>query len=143
VENYPEFPHGVQGPEMMHAFRQQAERFETRFITEDVVEIDLRQRPFRMRSESANVTAQAVIIATGARANWLGLENEQRLAKSGGGVSACAVCDGALPAFRNQDLIVIGGGDSAVEEGSYLTKFANKVHLVHRRDALRASKAMQ
>src|SRR5439155_23080720 len=106
-------------------------------------EIDLRQRPFRMRSESANVTAQAVIIATGARANWLGLENEQRLAKSGGGVSACAVCDGALPAFRNQDLVVIGGGDSAIEEGSYLTKFARKVFLIHRRDALRASKAMQ
>jgi len=143
VENYPGFPHGVQGPEMMRAFRQQAERFATRFITEDVVEIDLRTRPFSLRSESHAVRAHAVIIATGARANWLGLENEMRLAKTGGGVSACAVCDGALPAFRNQELVVIGGGDSAVEEGSYLTKFASRVHLVHRRESLRASKAMQ
>lgn len=143
VENYPGFPHGVQGPEMMKAFRDQAERFETRFVTEDVVEADFSQRPFRVRSESHSAEAHAIIIATGARANWLGLENETRLAQSGGGVSACAVCDGALPAFRNQEVVVIGGGDSAVEEGSYLTKFAKKVHLVHRREQLRASKAMQ
>lgn len=143
VENYPGFPKGVLGPEMMKAFRDQAERFGTRFITQDVNEVDFRRRPFTMRSDDHTVQAHAVIIATGARANWLNLPNEQRLAKSGGGVSACAVCDGALPLFRNQDLVVIGGGDSAVEEGSYLTKFARKVYLVHRRDKLRASKAMQ
>ncbi|MCK6484826.1 MAG: thioredoxin-disulfide reductase [Phycisphaerae bacterium] len=143
VENYPGFPEGIQGPEMMRAFRQQAERFGTRFHTEDVVRVDFRKRPFVVASEEHEVEAHAVIIATGARANWLGLENEQRLAKSGGGVSACAVCDGALPPFRNQELVVVGGGDSAIEEGSYLTKFARKVHLVHRRAELRASKAMQ
>ncbi|MDX2200601.1 MAG: thioredoxin-disulfide reductase [Phycisphaerae bacterium] len=143
VENYPGFPHGVMGPEMMKMFRDQAERFETRFITEDVTEVDLRTRPFRIKSDGAEAHAHSVIIATGARANWLGLANEQRLAKTGGGVSACAVCDGALPAFRNQDLVVVGGGDSAVEEASYLTKFAKRVFLVHRRDTLRASKIMQ
>lgn len=143
VENYPGFPEGIQGPDMMRAFRQQAERFGTRFFTEDVVRVDFRRRPFVVASEENEVEAHAVIISTGARANWLGLENEQRLAKSGGGVSACAVCDGALPIFRNQELVVVGGGDSAIEEGSYLTKFAKKVHLVHRRAELRASKAMQ
>ncbi|HMQ16499.1 MAG TPA: FAD-dependent oxidoreductase, partial [Phycisphaerae bacterium] len=111
--------------------------------TQDVYEVDFRQRPFTIKSDDHTVRAHAVIIATGARANWLGLPNEKRLAESGGGVSACAVCDGALPAFRNQDLVVVGGGDSAIEEGSYLTKFASKVYLVHRRDQLRASKAMQ
>lgn len=143
VENYPGFPQGVMGPEMMSKFREQAARFETRLITEDVSRVDLRSRPFMIASDSAEVRAQSVIIATGARANWLGLPNEQRLAKSGGGVSACAVCDGALPAFRKQDLAVIGGGDSAVEESSYLTKFARKVYLIHRRDQLRASQIMQ
>ena len=143
VENYPGFVHGIMGPEMMQAFRAQAARFETRYITEDVLEVDFRQRPFLVRSDSTAVHAHSIIIATGARANWLGLPNEQRLAKTGGGVSACAVCDGALPAFRRQDLVVIGGGDSAVEEASYLTKFANKVYMVHRRDELRASKIMQ
>ncbi len=143
VENYPGFPRGVLGPDMMKAFRDQAERFGTRFITQDVSEIDFRNRPFTIKSDEHTVTAHAVIIATGARANWLNLPNEQRLAKSGGGVSACAVCDGALPMFRNQELAVVGGGDSAIEEGSYLTKFAKKVYLIHRRDELRASKAMQ
>ena len=143
VENYPGFPDGVMGPQMMKAFRAQAARFGTRLITEDVTEVDFDQRPFRVRSDSHDVRAEAIIIATGARANWLGLANEKRLAESGGGVSACAVCDGALPVFRNQDLVVVGGGDSAIEEGSFLTKFARKVYLVHRRDALRASKAMQ
>jgi thioredoxin reductase (NADPH) len=143
VENYPGFPEGVMGPKMMKAFREQAKRFGTRLITEDVSEVDLGQRPFRVRSDSHDVHAEAIVIATGARANWLGLPNEKRLAESGGGVSACAVCDGALPIFRNQDLVVVGGGDSAIEEGSYLTKFARKVYLVHRRDELRASKAMQ
>jgi thioredoxin reductase (NADPH) len=96
-----------------------------------------------LKSGEHSAQAHSVIIATGARANWLGLPNEKRLADSGGGVSACAVCDGALPAFRNQDLVVVGGGDSAIEEGSYLTKFAKTVYLAHRRDQLRASQAMQ
>ena len=143
VENYPGFPEGIDGPKLMQQFRRQAERFETRFVTEDVTSVDLGRRPFTIRSDSHEVQAHAVIIATGARANWLGLANEKRLAQSGGGVSACAVCDGALPAYRNQELVVVGGGDSAIEEGSYLTKYARKVHLVHRRDQLRASKAMQ
>lgn len=143
VENYPGFPEGVMGPEMMDRFRKQAERFETRFITEDVESVDFSKRPFKVKSASHEAEAHAVIVATGARANWLDLENEQRLAKSGGGVSACAVCDGALPMFRGQELVVVGGGDSAVEEASYLTKFASKVYLIHRRDELRASKIMQ
>ncbi|RMF73102.1 MAG: thioredoxin-disulfide reductase [Planctomycetota bacterium] len=143
VENYPGFPEGVMGPKMMKLFRDQAERFGTRFHREDVISVDLSQRPFHIKGTENQARAHAVIIATGARANWLNLENEQRLAKSGGGVSACAVCDGALPAFRNQELVVVGGGDSAVEEASYLTKFASKVYLVHRRDQLRASKVMQ
>lgn len=143
VENYPGFPTGVLGPDLMKNFRDQAERCGARLITQDVSEVDFRRRPFVVRSDDHTVEAHAVIIATGARANWLNLPNEQRLAKSGGGVSACAVCDGALPTFRQQELVVVGGGDSAIEEGSYLTKFAKKVHLVHRRDRLRASKAMQ
>lgn len=143
VENYPGFPKGVLGPDLMRAFRDQAEHCGTRFITEDVVEIDFGKRPFTIRSDEHSVQAEAVIICTGARAKWLNLPNEQRLARTGGGVSACAVCDGALPAFRNQDVAVVGGGDSAIEEGSYLTKFARKVYLIHRRDQLRASKAMQ
>ncbi|MGD8454166.1 MAG: thioredoxin-disulfide reductase [Phycisphaerae bacterium] len=143
VENYPGFPEGITGPRMMKAFRDQAERFGTRFIREDVTGIDLTRRPFTVRSDDHTAQAQSLIIATGARANWLNLENEQRLAQCGGGVSACAVCDGAMPMYRNQELVVVGGGDSAVEEGSYLTKFASKVHLVHRREELRASKAMQ
>lgn len=143
VENYPGFPKGILGPEMMKAFRDQAERFGTRFITEDITAADFSRRPFVIRSDSQTVHAHAVIAATGASANWLGLPNEKRLAESGGGVSACAVCDGALPIFRNQELVVVGGGDTAIEEGTYLTRFASKVHLVHRRDKLRASKAMQ
>ncbi len=143
VENFPGFPEGVLGPKMMRSFRDQAAKFGTRFITQDVVTVDLSKRPFEVRTDEHTVHAQAVILATGARANWLGLPNEKRLAESGGGVSACAVCDGALPMYRNQELAVIGGGDSAIEEGSYLTKFASKVHLIHRRDQLRASKAMQ
>ena len=143
VENYPGFAEGITGPQMMKAFRDQAERFGTRYIREDVSEVDLRKRPFVIKSDEHTVAAHALVIATGARANWLGLENEGRLAQSGGGVSACAVCDGAMPMYRNQELVVVGGGDSAIEEGSYLTKYASKVHLVHRRDELRASKAMQ
>jgi thioredoxin reductase (NADPH) len=143
VENYPGFPDGVTGPLLMKAFREQAERFGTRYIREDVNEVDLSKRPFAIKSDEHTVQTHALILATGARANWLGLENEQRLAQSGGGVSACAVCDGAQPIYSDQELVVVGGGDSAIEEGSYLTKFASKVHLVHRRDELRASKAMQ
>jgi len=143
VENYPGFADGITGPVLMKAFRDQAERFGTSYIREDVTEVDLSKRPFNVKSDEHTVQAHTLIIATGARANWLGLENEQRLAQSGGGVSACAVCDGAMPAYRDQELVVVGGGDSAIEEGSYLTKFASKVHIVHRRDELRASKAMQ
>jgi thioredoxin reductase (NADPH) len=143
VENYPGFPKGVLGPELMKALREQAERFGTRYIRDDVTAVDFSKRPFLVRSADEQVHAHAVIVATGARANWLGLPNEQRLAQSGGGVSACAVCDGALPMYRNQELVVVGGGDSAIEEGSYLTKFARKVYVVHRRDELRASKVMQ
>jgi thioredoxin reductase (NADPH) len=143
VENYPGFPQGIMGPQMMKAFRDQAERFGTRFIRDDVIAVDLSKRPFTVRGQDDVVEARAVVIATGARANWLNLENEQRLAHSGGGVSACAVCDGALPMYRNQEVVVVGGGDSAIEEGSYLTKFVKKVYIVHRRDQLRASAAMQ
>jgi thioredoxin reductase (NADPH) len=144
VENYPGFPKGVTGPEMMDLFQKQAERFGTRVISEDIVKCDFTQRPFTLTtSEGAQVKAHAVIIATGATANWLGLENELRLARTGGGVSACAVCDGALPIFRGQELAVVGGGDTAMEEASYLTKFASTVHIIHRRDEFRASKVMQ
>lgn len=143
VENYPGFPEGILGPKMMKAFRDQAERFGTRFIREDVRELKTGERPFEIKTDEASIQAHAVILATGASANWIGAPNERRLADSGGGVSACAVCDGALPMYRNQELAVVGGGDSAIEEGSYLTKFASKVYLIHRRDQLRASKAMQ
>lgn len=143
VENYPGFPEGILGPKLMRAFRDQGERCGARYITQDVTQVDFSKRPFTIRSDDHAVLAQAVIIATGARANWLGLPNEKRLAERGGGVSACAVCDGALPMFRGQELAVVGGGDSAIEEATYLTKFARKVYLIHRRNELRASKAMQ
>lgn len=144
VENYPGFPKGVTGPELMEHFKQQALRFETRVKTLDVVKCDFSQRPFTLEiSDGSKVQTHAVIVATGATANWLGLPNEMRLAQTGGGVSACAVCDGALPVFRNQPLAVVGGGDTAMEEASYLTKFASKVYIIHRRDEFRASKTMQ
>ncbi|MGI9014114.1 MAG: thioredoxin-disulfide reductase [Phycisphaerales bacterium] len=144
VENYPGFPEGISGPEMMARFQAQAERFGTRVVGEDVVKCDFSKRPFTLTTSSgATVHANAVIIATGATANWLGLDNELRLAQTGGGVSACAVCDGALPIFRNQELAVVGGGDTAMEESHYLSKFASKVHIIHRRDELRASQTMQ
>ncbi len=144
VENYPGFPEGVAGPEMMGMFQKQAERFGTRVIGEDIVSCDFSSRPFTMKTSGGDeVKAKAVIIATGATANWMGLDNELRLATSGGGVSACAVCDGALPMFRDKPMAVVGGGDSAMEEAHYLTKFASKVYVIHRRDELRASKAMQ
>ena len=144
VENYPGFPEGVTGPEMMERFQKQAERFGTRIISDDVVRCDFGSRPFALHlGDGGTIRAHAVIIATGATANWLGLPNELRLAQTGGGVSACAVCDGALPIFRNQPLAVVGGGDTAMEEASYLTKFASTVYVIHRRDSFRASKAMQ
>ncbi|QDU70377.1 thioredoxin-disulfide reductase [Mucisphaera calidilacus] len=143
VENYPGFPEGVTGPEMMADFKKQAERFGTRVVTADIDTVDFSERPFKLTSGKETIQAHSVIIATGATANWLGLENEMRLAQAGGGVSACAVCDGALPAFRDQPLGVVGGGDTAMEEAMYLTKFASKVYIIHRRDELRASKAMQ
>lgn len=144
VENYPGFPEGVTGPEMMAMFKKQAQRFETRVETQDITKCDFSKKPFELHTgDGKMVRSHAVIIATGASANWLGLENESRLAQSGGGVSACAVCDGALPVFRDQPLAVVGGGDTAMEEASYLTKFASKVYVIHRRDELRASKTMQ
>jgi thioredoxin reductase (NADPH) len=144
VENYPGFPHGVTGPTMMASFQEQAVRFGTVVVKEDIASCDFSQKPFVLRTpKGVEVRAHAVIIATGAVANWLGLPNEMRLAQSGGGVSACAVCDGALPIFRNKPVAVVGGGDSAMEEATYLTKFASTVYVIHRRDTLRASKIMQ
>jgi thioredoxin reductase (NADPH) len=166
VENYAGFPHGnlggfldsalpkerrmmmaphegqgVTGPELMELMRQQALNFGTRIITDDILKVDFSKRPFTLfPSEGGEVKAKCVIVATGASANWLGLPSEERFKNRG--VSACAVCDGALPRFRNKPLVVVGGGDSAVEEATYLAKFASTVHLVHRRDALRASKIM-
>jgi len=144
VENYPGFPEGVSGIDMMLDFKKQALRFDTRVFTEDIVEVDFSNRPFLLRSSGdQEVRAETVILATGANARWLGVPGEERLAQSGGGVSACAVCDGALPVFRDQVLAVVGGGDSAMEEALYLTKFASEVLLIHRRDELRASQIMQ
>lgn len=144
VENYPGFPTGVTGPELMEHFQQQAKRFGTRVCDDDVDACDFQSRPFVLTLASGQtIRAQSVIIATGATANWVGATNELRLAQSGGGVSACAVCDGALPVYRGKELAVIGGGDTAMEEATYLTKFASKVHVIHRRDSFRASKVMQ
>jgi thioredoxin reductase (NADPH) len=143
VENYPGFEEGVDGQTLMMTMKAQAERFDTRVITDDIVEVEGDKSPFLLRSaEGQEVRARAVIVATGARANWMGLPNEERLAQAGGGVSACAVCDGALPAFRDQVLAVVGGGDSAMEEATYLTKFAREVVIIHRRDEFRASPIM-
>jgi thioredoxin reductase (NADPH) len=144
IENFPGFPEGVDGQGLMERMKQQAVRFGARVMQENVASVDFSQRPFVLRpSWSPELRAKAVIVATGARANWLGLDNETRLAQHGGGVSACAVCDGALPAFRNQRLVVVGGGDTAMEEATYLTKYAGEVILVHRRDSFRASQVMQ
>jgi thioredoxin reductase (NADPH) len=141
VENFPGFPEGVLGPELMMRCKQQAERFGTRVVTEDITDVDFSQRPFVLKdSAGATIRAHAVVISTGASANYIGLASEEKYKNYG--VSACAVCDGALPRFRNQPLVVVGGGDSAAEEATYLTKFASKVHLVHRRDKLRASLIM-
>jgi thioredoxin reductase (NADPH) len=143
IENFPGFPEGVDGQELMMKMKAQAERFGTRTMMENVASVDFSTYPFVLRpSYSTEIRAKAVIVATGARANWLGLENEIRLAQHGGGVSACAVCDGALPHFRGKVVAVVGGGDTAMEEANYLTKFAGEVVIIHRRDAFRASRIM-
>jgi thioredoxin reductase (NADPH) len=143
VENYPGFPKGVRGPELMELMRQQAERFGTRIETAWIEKVDFSKRPFTLASDAGTTwTAEAVIIATGASAKWLDLPSERELRKTGY-VSACATCDGALPHFRNKHLAVVGGGDSAVEEATFLTRYASKVTMIHRRDQLRASKIMQ
>ncbi len=141
VENFPGFEHGINGPDMMETFERQARRFGPEMRAEDVTQIDFSQRPFAVTVEDSAepVYARAIILATGASALWLGLPNEQRL--NGRGVSACATCDGAF--FREKELAVVGGGDTAMEEALFLTRFATKVNLLHRRDSFRASKIMQ
>jgi len=139
VENFPGFPEGVMGPELMDRMRQQAERFGTKMLFDQVLEVDLASNPKKLKLGQSEIQAHAVVIATGASPKLIGLEAEKKL--MGRGVSTCATCDGAF--FRNADLIIVGGGDSAMEEATFLTKFAKKVYVVHRRHELRASKIMQ
>lgn len=143
VENFPGFPLGVSGPDLMEKMKQQAVRFDTTLIPEDVVKVDFSKRPYVVTGSSTTVCAFSVIIATGAKAKRLDIKGTRDGEFWQKGVSACAVCDGALPLFRNKDVYVIGGGDSAAEETLYLTHYANRVFLVHRRNELRASKIMQ
>jgi len=147
IENFPGFAHGIDGKELMKVLQTQAERFGTRILNEFVSRVDFSCKPFKIYhdndfegTEETVTLAHAVIVATGASANYLGIPSERTYENNG--VSACAVCDGALPRFRDQPVVVVGGGDSAVEEATYLTKFASKVYLMHRRDSLRASKIM-
>jgi thioredoxin reductase (NADPH) len=141
VENFPGFRQGIAGPALMDEMREQVLRFGTTIKAETVLKAELQQRPFRITTDQGEYTADAVIIATGASAKWLGIGKDEELSRSGGGVSACATCDGFF--FRGKEIAVVGGGDTAIEEAVFLTKFATKVHLIHRRDKLRASKAMQ
>jgi len=141
VDNYPGFPKGILGPDLMEGMRKQAERFGTEFASGEVSSVELRERPFKLSLEAATITADTVIVATGARAKWLGLPEELEFRTKIGGVSACATCDGFF--YKNKEVLVVGGGDTAMEEATFLTKFASKVTVVHRRDTLRASKVMQ
>lgn len=145
VENYPGFSHGIQGPELMDEFRQQAERFGTEFLEAWISEVNLSERPFVLQTAEHEINAETLIIATGASAKWLGIPGEAKVPDGfgGHGVSACATCDGPLPSFRNKVLVVVGGGDTAMEEATFLTRYASRVYVVHRRDRLRASKIMQ
>lgn len=138
VDDYPGFENGIQGPELMMKMRQQAERFNVRFIEEDVESVEFSQKPFTIKTETKEVKTETVIIATGAQASWLGLESETRL--RGRGVSACAVCDGFF--FKGKDIAVVGGGDTAMREAQHLSKIANKLYVIHRRNEFRAQKAL-
>ena len=141
VENFPGFPEGILGPELMNGMREQVLRFGAVLKGETVLKVDLSRRPYHVASDQDEYTCDALIIATGASAKWMGIQKDEELSRSGGGVSACATCDGFF--FRGKEIAVVGGGDTALEEATFLTKFASKVTLVHRRDRLRASKTMQ
>jgi thioredoxin reductase (NADPH) len=145
VENYPGFAEGIQGPDLMVQFRKQAERFGTEFLEEWITRVDLSERPFKLFCDGKVITTETLIIASGASAKWLGVPGEAKTPAGfgGNGVSACATCDGPLPAFRNKRLLVVGGGDTAMEEATFLTRYASRVFVAHRRDKLRASKIMQ
>jgi thioredoxin reductase (NADPH) len=145
VENYPGFSEGIQGPDLMVEFRKQAERFGTKFLEEWITRVDLQERPFTLYTEDQVIKADTLIIASGASAKWLGIPGEAKTPHGfgGNGVSACATCDGPLPHFRNKHLVVVGGGDTAMEEATFLTRYARRVFVVHRRNKLRASKIMQ
>src|SRR2546430_11646933 len=145
VENYPGFSEGIQGPDLMVEFRKQAERFGTEFLEAWIDSVDLQERPFTLYIDDATIKTETLIIASGASAQWLGIPGEAKVPDGfgGHGVSACATCDGPLPAFRNKHLVVVGGGDTAMEEATFLTRYASHVFVVHRREHLRASKIMQ
>jgi thioredoxin reductase (NADPH) len=145
VENYPGFAEGIQGPDLMLELRKQAERFGTEFLEAWITKVDLQERPFTLYTDEYLIKARTLIIASGASAKWIGIPGEAKTPQGfgGNGVSACATCDGPLPAFRNKVLVVVGGGDTAMEEATFLTRYAGRVYVVHRRDKLRASKIMQ